>query len=93
MASYLKPVECCANCNEPFGHIRADDAAPWLTMFIVGIVVGALTLGFERHPLWPDWVAMILWPAVALAMALLILPRAKALFIGLIWASRSLGSE
>ena len=36
MKSYLKPVENCAVCGESFGQIRADDAAPWLTIILVG---------------------------------------------------------
>jgi len=36
MRSYLKPVENCAVCGERFGQIRADDAAPWLTIILVG---------------------------------------------------------
>jgi uncharacterized protein (DUF983 family) len=35
-ASYLKQVEACPNCGAHFGRIRADDAAPWGTIIVVG---------------------------------------------------------
>jgi len=38
MKSYLKQVENCSVCGESFGQIRADDAAPWLTIILVGHV-------------------------------------------------------
>ena len=36
--SYLKQVSACSNCSAEFARIRADDAAPWLTIIIVGHV-------------------------------------------------------
>jgi len=33
---YLKMVERCAICGEPYGHFRVDDAASWLTILVVG---------------------------------------------------------
>ena len=45
MRSYLKQVENCAACGESFGQIRADDAAPWLTIILVGHVFLP----------WPSW--------------------------------------
>lgn len=93
LATYLKPVDCCSVCKEPFGHIRSDDAAPWLTILLLGHLAGPVILTFESHRTWPDWVSMVLWPTFALILALLVLPRAKALFIGAIWATNAPGSE
>jgi uncharacterized protein (DUF983 family) len=91
--SYLKQVECCSVCGEAWGHIRADDAPPWLTILIVGHLVVPPAVAAERLELWPMWVAMTVWPLLALALALIILPRAKGLFIAAIWLSRGPGSE
>ena len=33
---YLKMVDRCPACGEPYGHFRTDDAAPWLTILVVG---------------------------------------------------------
>lgn len=92
-ASYLKQVEHCAVCGEAWGHIRADDAPPWLTILIVGHILVPPAIAVEAWELWPGWVSMTLWPALALALSLLILPRAKGLFIAAIWKTRAPGSE
>ncbi len=92
-ARYLKQVEACPACHEPLGHVRSDDAAPWLTILVVGHIVVPLMLSVERVTQWPDWVAMIVWPLVALGLTLVILPRAKGLLLSVIWATRAPGSE
>ena len=90
---YLKPVASCASCGEPMGHVRSDDAAPWLTILIVGHIVVPLLLLVEQVADWPLWLAMTLWPLVAMALMLAVLPRAKGLLMGIIWAARAPGSE
>ncbi|MDA0369031.1 MAG: DUF983 domain-containing protein [Proteobacteria bacterium] len=93
MRAYLKPVEQCAACCERYGHIRADDAGPWLTILLVGHLIVPAALVVEQNTAWPSWLAMTVWPVAALALALLVLPRAKTLFIGIIWATGAPGSE
>ena len=90
---YLKPVADCAACGEPMGHVRSDDAAPWLTILIVGHIVVPLMLLVEQNSDWPMWVPMVLWPSVAMALMAAILPRAKGLLTSIIWAARAPGSE
>ena len=92
MKSYLKQVENCAVCGESFGAIRADDAAPWLTIILVGHIF--LPLAFLVNVDWmPTWVAMLMWSACFAAIALAILPRAKALFIAVLWQTRAPGYQ
>jgi uncharacterized protein (DUF983 family) len=92
-ARYLKQVAACPSCGVPLGHLRSDDAAPWLTILVVGHIVVPLMLSVERYSQWPEWVAMIVWPFFALALALVVLPRAKGLLLSIIWATRAPGSE
>lgn len=92
-AAYLKQVEECGACGERYGHIRSDDAAPWLTILIVGHIVVPLLFAVERVVAWPDWLSMTVWPLVSLVLALLVLPRAKGLFIAVLWVTRAPGSE
>lgn len=86
---YLKPVERCAHCGEAYGHLRADDAPPWMTILIVGHVVVPLLLHVEQtwHP--EAWVHFALWPTLALAMSAALLPRCKGIVLGLLWATRA----
>lgn len=90
--AYLKQVEACAACGEAFGQIRADDAAPWATIILVGHVF--LPLAFMVDVDWmPAWAAMTMWAGVFAALSLAILPRAKALFIAILWRTRAPGYE
>ena len=91
--SYLKQVDRCADCGERYGHIRSDDAAPWLTILIVGHITVPIVVTAERNLSWPYWLSAAVWPTFALVLALILLPRAKAVFLSLIWAFRAPGSE
>lgn len=89
---YLKPVASCAACGEPLGHIRAEDGPAWLTILLVGHILAPFILAFGSNN-WPDWAGMIVWAAAALVLSLLLLPRAKGFFIGVIWRSGCIGAE
>jgi uncharacterized protein (DUF983 family) len=91
--SYLKQVDRCAVCGEEFGHIRSDDAAPWLTILVVGHIAVPIALAVESRTSLPNWVSMTIWPLLAACMALVVLPRAKGLLLSVIWRTRSPGSE
>ncbi len=92
-AAYLKQVERCPVCGERYGHIRSDDAAPWLTILIVGIILVPVIFLVESHTNWPVWASITLWPLVVALFALALLPRMKAVLVGLIWLTHAPGSE
>lgn len=90
MRSYLKQVENCSACGESFGQIRADDAAPWLTIILVGHVF--LPFAFMVNLDWmPTWAAMLSLATLFAGLSLAILPRAKMLFIAILWQTRAPG--
>jgi len=91
--AYLKPVDFCSECHEPFKHIRADDGPAWLTILIVGHVVVGIALTVEIYAPLPVWISVALFSSLSLALALSLLPRAKGIFIGAIWAMQTPGSE
>jgi uncharacterized protein (DUF983 family) len=87
---YLKQVENCEACGERFGHIRADDAAPWGTIILVGHVFlpFAFMVDVDFMPLWA---AMTMWAVLFSALSLAVLPRSKALFLAILWQTRAPG--
>jgi uncharacterized protein (DUF983 family) len=91
--AYLKQVDSCAHCSEVFKHIRADDGPAWLTILIVGHVVVGIALMLEVYAPQPVGVSIVLFCGLSLAMILWLLPRAKGVFIGAIWAMKAPGSE
>ena len=90
-ASYLKQVEHCAICGESFGQIRADDAAPWLTIIIVGHIFLPLAFLVNMAALMPEGAVVLFWASLFALLSLLVLPRAKGLFIAILWLTRAPG--
>ena len=91
--SYLKQVDHCAICGESYRNIRADDGPPWLTILLVGQVIVPLIFVVSNVVTWPLWVAMSVWPAATALLALMVLPRAKGVFLAIIWSTGSPGSD
>ena len=93
MESYLKVRRSCAACGQALHHHKADDMPAWATIIIVGhIVVGGM---FSVATNWdlPMWIHWTVWPVLALALTLLILPRLKGMVVGMQWAWRMHGFE
>ncbi len=90
--SYLKPVEQCATCGEALGHIRADDGPAWLTILVVGHIMGSLMLALPWDE-YSDTVMISGVTALTIVMSLAVLPYAKGFFIGMIWRAECVGTE
>lgn len=90
--AYLKVNDTCPVCGEELFHHRADDAPPYLTILVVGHIVGALMLIVEElDDALPIWIHMVVWPVLALSLSLLLLPRFKGALIAFQWALRMHG--
>jgi len=83
--AYLKPVDNCASCGHKWVDVRADDAPAWLTILITGHVVAPFFHFFMNKPNLPVWIPGLILSLVAIVISLILLPRTKGGFIGLIW--------
>jgi len=85
--AYLKPVDHCANCEEPWAEVRADDGPAWATMIVVLHFLAPLfhVIGFKSN--LPGWASTLILISLGIGLCLAVLPRMKGLFIGLIWAT------
>ncbi|MFN4283578.1 MAG: DUF983 domain-containing protein [Alphaproteobacteria bacterium] len=85
---YLKIAAHCPACGVDLGSYRADDAPPYVTIFIVGhiVVPAMLLLEQSAHP--ATWVHMALWLPLTLALTLALLPAVKGALLGVQWALR-----
>jgi len=92
-ASYLKQVEACSNCGAHFGRIRADDAAPWGTIIVVGHIFMPLMFFVSLDAFMPFWAGVTVWAALFAGLSMALLPRSKGLFIALLWATRAPGFD
>jgi uncharacterized protein (DUF983 family) len=91
--AYLKPVESCASCGEPLGHIRADDGPAWLTVMVVGHATVATVLMFGSVIAAPLWLSLPVIVGLSSGLVMVTLPRAKGAFINAIWEMGAPGSE
>ncbi len=67
---FLKVRNECPNCGEQLHHHRADDFPAYLVIAIVGQILVPIVLSVETNLSPPVVVSMVLWPSIALAMAL-----------------------
>ena len=93
LEGYLKPLPTCSACNEDFSHISADDGPAWLTLLVVGHAVVPLMLVFGQNAFVPLWLAVLILSVVTLIGVYLVLPRAKGIFIALIWLTGATGQN
>jgi uncharacterized protein (DUF983 family) len=88
---YLKVTDSCAACGEVLKHHRADDGPAYLTILVVGHI-----LGFAMHFIWVQFrpepmVFATLLSVLAVGLSLWLLPRFKGAIVGFQWARRMHG--
>ena len=90
---YVKIVDCCSICGEPYGHFRTDDAAPWLTILVVGHITVPIILILERRFQLAMGLAFAIYLPLIIALTVILLPRCKGVIAALLWAMKAEGSE
>ena len=83
--SYLGQNAACPACGEDFSDIRADDGPAWFVMLVTGAIVMPPAIYLAIHEVMPDWAVIVLLLILTAIVALLLLPRAKGLFIAILW--------
>ncbi|MBC7154198.1 MAG: DUF983 domain-containing protein [Rhodobacteraceae bacterium] len=91
LRGYLSVRDTCPVCGEALHHQRADDGPAYLTILIVGHVLGPLLLwvfiAFRPDPL----VLASIFSVGSVALSLFLLPRIKGALIGIQWSRRMHG--
>ena len=91
--SYLKVNDACPVCNEAFHQHRADDGPAYLTILIVGHLMGPLLLvvfeTFRPEPM----VLFTIFAVGCLSLSLYLLPRLKGAVVAFQWARRMHGFD
>ena len=90
--AFLKVNDYCPVCREELHHQRADDAPPYITMFVVCHIIIALVVAVEM--VWSDapwWLEVIVWSVMTIGLSLLLLPRVKGALVALQWSLRMHG--
>ncbi len=83
---YLKVHDHCTVCEQELHHHRADDGPAYLTILIVGHIMGFM-LHFVFVTFRPEPIVLFTIFAVGtVALSLYLLPRIKGALIGFQWA-------
>jgi uncharacterized protein (DUF983 family) len=90
---YLKVVDTCSACGEAYGHFRADDAPPWLTILVVGHITVPIILALEQSLQLAMWVELVIYLPLITLLTLVVLPRCKGVILALLWSMKAEGSE
>ena len=93
LSGYSKPHAACPKCGEDYSNIRADDGPAWITIMVLGHVIVPLMLILGRDDRVPIWLAITSLAMLMLIGVYLVLPRAKGMFIALIWATGATGED
>ena len=83
---YLKVVPECSVCQAPLGKLRADDAPPYFTIFLVGHLLVPLVLMVEHRWMPPIWLHMVVWLPLFTLLCMALLRPVKGATVG--WMSR-----
>lgn len=83
--SYLKQNDTCPACHESYSGIQADDGPAWFVMVLTGAIVLPAAVYLSLHDVMPYWAVLTVSFILTIAVALLLLPRAKGVFIALLW--------
>src|SRR5581483_7458749 len=82
---YLKIVDPCLGCGEPYGHFRADDAPPWLTIIVVGHITVPIILALEQNLQLTLAIELAIYLPLIALLTLALLPRCKGIILALLW--------
>tara|TARA_B100000579_G_C22414686_1_gene657942 strand:- start:226 stop:666 length:441 start_codon:yes stop_codon:yes gene_type:complete len=93
LSGYLTQRPACETCGGDFSVISADDGPTWATLIVVGHVLAPLMVFVGRDERIPIWAAILLLSAAMLVSVWWVLPRAKGMFIALIWATGGTGAD
>jgi len=84
--SYLKPVKCCSDCKQCWGHIRADLAPAWAAMTLSAHITILIWHFFFWKADMPSWQLTLILGVIATLICLAALPMMKGLFMAVVWS-------
>ena len=84
--AYLKVNDVCPACGHELGRYRADDGPAYFTILLVGHLVVAPTLLFPWVWQASIWVVAPVVLSVLTVITLVLLPRVKGAFVGLLYS-------
>lgn len=88
---FLKPVGDCPACGQNWTLHSADDMPAYLVVLVIGHILVPFVVAANLRFDISTGVQMVLWPAIALLLAMVMIQPAKGAVIGFQWARRMHG--
>src|SRR5438309_10983778 len=88
---YLKVVDQCSGCGEAYGHFRADDAPPWLTILVVGHLTIPIILALGLRVQLTLWIELAIYLPLIALLTLALLPRCRGVILAVLWSMKAEG--
>ncbi|MGH1457073.1 MAG: DUF983 domain-containing protein [Alphaproteobacteria bacterium] len=85
LRGYTSPNKSCRECNLDFEALRADDGPAWATILIAGHLSMPFVFWILEQGLDNTTIEISASIAVILTLSAIILPRAKGIFMAIIW--------
>lgn len=83
--AYLKLNKACPDCGADFSNSETADVAPYITVFIIGLIVTPLALVTTMYFHITSDLVLVAFLAGALTLTLWLLPRIKGMLAALLW--------
>ncbi|WP_022684411.1 DUF983 domain-containing protein [Sphingobium bisphenolivorans] len=85
---FLKPASACGHCGQAWDVSRADDFPAYIVILLLGHLLVPLMIEVNAALDVPLGVQALLWPAIAILLAMLMIQPAKAAVITFQWSRR-----
>lgn len=85
-AGFLRVAEECEVCHAPLGRLRADDAPPYIVIFLTGHLLFPPVFWIEKAYEPPMWLHMVVWLPLFAVICTLLLRPVKGAVVG--WMMR-----
>lgn len=82
----------CSHCTLDFAPLRADDGPAWATILITGHLAMPFAFWLLEYESLSTNVIIAILIAIVIAMSAVILPRAKGVFMAIIWMTQAKNS-
>ncbi|WP_242128811.1 DUF983 domain-containing protein [Sphingobium sp. Sx8-8] len=87
-ARFLKPSPACDHCGQAWDVSRADDFPAYIVILLLGHILVPLMIEVNAALAIPLGAQAVLWPGLAILLAVAMIQPAKAAVIAFQWSRR-----
>lgn len=87
-SQFLKPTPACSCCGQGWEHHQADDFPSYIVILLLGHILVPLMIEVNSALAIPLPIQAILWPTLALLLAVALIQPVKAAVIAFQWTRR-----